>query len=187
MIDPDEFLTQNDTLHDTSSVSTERFLTANDALADDPEVAASAPPRPPTPPIPIVSPSAPPPSMEWPDDDEPVPLTSMNTRKSRRVQFHFPTSIIPDTLLSGDPPDSFTLEDVKLDSRIFQQARRELQFKPSADIFASYKHHQLPRYYSRMADTKAAGIDANTPGTPPCLADLQRRAPRHGFDLFGRS
>ena len=41
MIDPDEFLTQNDTLNDeTSSVSTERFLTANDALADDPELAA---------------------------------------------------------------------------------------------------------------------------------------------------
>ena len=63
-------------------------------------------------------------------------------------------------MLSGEPPDSFTLEDVKLDPKIFQRARRELQFKPSADMFASYKHHQLPRYYSRMADTKAAGIDA---------------------------
>ena len=41
-----------------------------------------------------------------------------------------------------------------------QKAKRELKFKPSADMFASYKHHQLPRYYSRIADPLAAGIDA---------------------------
>ena len=161
MIDPDEFLTQNDTLNDdTSSVSTDRFLTVNDALQDEPEVVASAPPRPPTPPVPLTTHSLPSPSMEWPDDDEPVPLTALSNHKHRHVRFHFPPSIIPDSLLSGEPPDSFTLEDVKLDPKIFQRARRELQFKPSADMFASYKHHQLPRYYSRMADTKAAGIDA---------------------------
>ena len=149
MIDPDEFLTQNDTLNDdTSSVSTDRFLTVNDALQDEPEVVASAPPRPPTPPVPLTTPSVPSPSMEWPDDDEPVPLTALSNHKHRHVRFHFPPSIIPDSLLSGEPPDSFTLEDVKLDPKIFQRARRELQFKPSADMFASYKHHQLPRYYS---------------------------------------
>ena len=74
--------------------------------------------------------------------------------------FNFPATIVPDSLLAGDPPDSFTLEDVKLDPAIFQRTERELRFKPSANMFASYKNHQLPRYYSRIADTNAADIDA---------------------------
>ena len=68
------------------------------------------------------------------------------------MRFH--TFSNSDLLLAGNLPDSFTLEDVKLNPKVFQQARRELQFKPSADMFASYKHHQLPRCYSRMADPR---------------------------------
>ena len=50
--------------------------------------------------------------------------------------------------------------DVMLNPLAFHQARKALRFKPSVYLFASAQHHQLPRYFSRAADPKAAGIDA---------------------------
>ena len=47
-----------------------------------------------------------------------------------------------------------------LNPLVFHQARKELKYKPSVDLFANAKHHQLPRYYSPVADAKAAGVDA---------------------------
>ena len=52
--------------------------------------------------------------------------------------------------------------DVMLNPLVFHQARKQLKFKPSVDLFASSAHHQLPRYYSKTPDPKAAGIDAFT-------------------------
>ena len=50
-------------------------------------------------------------------------------------------------------------DDVMLDPRIFHDACKQLKFKPSADMFASSEHHQLPRYYSLFPDKFAHGID----------------------------
>ena len=47
-----------------------------------------------------------------------------------------------------------------LNPLVFHQARKELKYKPSVDLFANAEHHQLPRYYSPVADSKAAGVDA---------------------------
>ena len=43
---------------------------------------------------------------------------------------------------------------------IFREARKQLGFKPSVDLFASADHHQLPRYFSQYDDPMAAGTDA---------------------------
>ena len=51
-------------------------------------------------------------------------------------------------------------EQVKLDPKIFRRAIKELHFKPSADLFASATHHQLPRYYSKSYDPKAVRTNA---------------------------
>ena len=98
------------------------------------------------------------PSLDW-DEDESDMIQLSSIQKPKRVHFKLPAIIIP-SRSSGDPLDSFTPEDVKLDPLIYQRAKRELKFKPSADMFASYKHHQLPRYYSRIKDPQAVGIDS---------------------------
>jgi len=62
---------------------------------------------------------------------------------------------VPVRRLAVDP------EQVLLDPEIFRSARHSLAFKPSADMFASASHHQLPRYYSKdPCDTTSAGVDA---------------------------
>ena len=50
--------------------------------------------------------------------------------------------------------------DVKMDPAIFREAARRLRFRPTADMFASASHHQLPRYYAVRHDPKAIGINA---------------------------
>ena len=40
------------------------------------------------------------------------------------------------------------LEEVKLKPSIFGLMCKELVVAPCIDLFASYRHHQLPRYYS---------------------------------------
>jgi hypothetical protein len=53
------------------------------------------------------------------------------------------------------------VNDVMLDPKIFRQARKELHFKPSVDMFANQNHHQVPRYYTADPhDSKAVGCDA---------------------------
>ena len=44
------------------------------------------------------------------------------------------------------------LEEVKLKPSIFVLMCKELVVAPCIDLFASYRHHQLPRYYSAYAD-----------------------------------
>ena len=68
---------------------------------------------------------------------------------------------------SSDPDDeeilsleTSDLEEVLLDPRIFHRAVKQLHFKPSADMFASRTHHQLPRYFSRHPDPQAVATDA---------------------------
>ena len=62
---------------------------------------------------------------------------------------------VPARCLAVDP------EQVLLDPEIFRSARHSLAFKPSADMFASASHHQLPRYYSKDSlDTASAGVYA---------------------------
>ena len=51
-------------------------------------------------------------------------------------------------------------EQVKLNPTVFRQAISKLKFKPSADMFASDTHHQLPRYYSKNYDPKAVRTNA---------------------------
>ena len=52
-------------------------------------------------------------------------------------------------------------EQVLLGPAVFRVARLYLSYKPSADMFASSTHHQLPRYYSKVAlDVASAGVDA---------------------------
>ena len=51
-------------------------------------------------------------------------------------------------------------EQVLLDPLIFRRAIKELKYKPSADLFASATHHQLPRYYSKEDDSRAVSTDA---------------------------
>ena len=53
-------------------------------------------------------------------------------------------------------------DDVMLDPVVFHRARKELKFKPSCDMFANAKHHQVPRYYSNEADPLSVGRDAFT-------------------------
>jgi hypothetical protein len=58
-------------------------------------------------------------------------------------------------------PSASDVEQVLLDPNVFSAARHFLKFKPSADMFASSTHHQLPRYYSKdPADFNSAGLDA---------------------------
>lgn len=52
--------------------------------------------------------------------------------------------------------------DVMLDPYVFRRVCRELQFKPSVDLFANRLHHQVPRYYAPQPDTEAVGVDAFT-------------------------
>ena len=55
------------------------------------------------------------------------------------------------------------LEEVKLKPSIFSLMCEELVVAPCIDLFASYRHHQLPRYYSAYQDDpKALGQDAFT-------------------------
>jgi len=58
------------------------------------------------------------------------------------------------------PCSKLDKNDVMMDPRIFQRARRVLRFKPGADMFASAAHHQLPRYYSAYRDPRSAGKNA---------------------------
>ena len=52
-------------------------------------------------------------------------------------------------------------EQVLLNPEVFRLARHYLSYKPSAGMFASATHHQLPRYYSKdAADMSSAGVDA---------------------------
>ena len=48
------------------------------------------------------------------------------------------------------------LEEVKLKPSIFGLICKELVVAPGIDLFASHKHHQLPRYYSAYADDSTA-------------------------------
>ena len=48
------------------------------------------------------------------------------------------------------------LEEVKLKPFIFGLMCTELVVAPFIDFFASYRHHQLPRYYSAYVDDRAA-------------------------------
>ena len=50
--------------------------------------------------------------------------------------------------------------DVMMDPYVFRRVTRELRFKPTIDLFASYEHHQVPRYFSRYADPHSSGVDA---------------------------
>jgi hypothetical protein len=55
---------------------------------------------------------------------------------------------------------NFIQTDVKLDPAIFQRVCKELNFKPTLDVFANAKHHQLSRYCSLDAsDTQAFATD----------------------------
>ena len=47
------------------------------------------------------------------------------------------------------------LEEVKLKPSIFGLMCKELVVAPRIDLFASYRHHQLPRYYSAYVDDSA--------------------------------
>ena len=50
------------------------------------------------------------------------------------------------------------LEEVKLKPSIFGLMHKELVVAPCIDLFASYRHHQLPRYYSAYKyDSTALG------------------------------
>jgi hypothetical protein len=65
------------------------------------------------------------------------------------------------TLSMGYEPPASDVEQVLLDPNVFSAARHFLKFKPSADMFASSTHHQLPRYYSKdPEDFNSAGLDA---------------------------
>ena len=48
------------------------------------------------------------------------------------------------------------LEKVKLKPSIFVLMCKELVVAPCIDLFASYRHHQLPRYYSAYVDNSTA-------------------------------
>ena len=48
------------------------------------------------------------------------------------------------------------LEEVKLKPSIFGLMCKELVVAPCIDLFASYRHHQLPRYYLAYADDSTA-------------------------------
>ena len=48
------------------------------------------------------------------------------------------------------------LEEVKLKPSIFVLMCKELVVAPCIDLFASYRHHQLPRFYSAYADDSTA-------------------------------
>ena len=48
------------------------------------------------------------------------------------------------------------LEEVKLKPSIFVLMCKELVVAPCIDLFASHRHHQLPRYYSAYADDRMA-------------------------------
>ena len=47
-----------------------------------------------------------------------------------------------------------------LNPLVFKEARKQLGFKTSVNLFASADHHQLPRYFSQYNDPMAAGTDA---------------------------
>ena len=51
-------------------------------------------------------------------------------------------------------------DDVMLDPKVIQRARRLLKFKPGVERFASDFHHQFPHYYAMEDDQMAAGKDA---------------------------
>ena len=46
------------------------------------------------------------------------------------------------------------LEEVKLKPSFFGLICKELVVAPCIDLFASHRHHQLPRYYSAYADDR---------------------------------
>ena len=48
------------------------------------------------------------------------------------------------------------LEEVKLKPSVFGLMCKELVVAPCIDLFASHRHHQLPRYYSAYADDRMA-------------------------------
>ena len=75
-------------------------------------------------------------------EDEPVSQTAQSTSDVSSVYVYNPR------------------DDIMLDPRVFRAARKFLKFKPSADLFASAAHHQLPRYYSPFPDPMSAGTDA---------------------------
>ena len=62
------------------------------------------------------------------------------------------------------------LEEVKLKPSIFGLMCKELVVAPCIDLFASHKHHQLPRYYSAHEnDPEAQGQNAFDYVWDPCV------------------
>ena len=57
-------------------------------------------------------------------------------------------------------PTNGDRHDVMLDPYVFRRVSRELRFKPSVDLFANVRHHQVPRYFALGPDPHAAGDDA---------------------------
>ena len=53
-------------------------------------------------------------------------------------------------------PVFLELEEVKLMPSIFGLMCKELVVAPCIDLFASHRHHQLPRYYSAYNDDQEA-------------------------------
>ena len=50
--------------------------------------------------------------------------------------------------------------DVMLDPAIYREVCRKLAFQTRVDLFASWEHHQVPRYYAASEDAHAVAIDA---------------------------
>ena len=94
----------------------------------------------------VLRPQSPQPELEEPlIDSSDSEVSSQHSAQS---------GYLPPTIPSMDK------EQVLLDPRIFRLAIKELKFKPSADMFASATHHQLPRYYSKENDPQAVGQNA---------------------------
>jgi hypothetical protein len=70
---------------------------------------------------------------------------------------------VPNLLEEDFEIDYTENEEVKLDPKIFKFICEQLDFYPTVDLFASSKHHQIPRYYTPEKyanDRNAIGINA---------------------------
>jgi hypothetical protein len=67
-----------------------------------------------------------------------------------------PKHVLINEDLNQPCPADRDYEDVKLDPRIYRDARHVLNFTPSADMFASRAHRQTERYYSADRRDKQA-------------------------------
>ena len=109
---------------------------------------------------------------DMPEDETPPPFHNVTSMKGQEVKaetnvvtFADPIRTDLETKLPigqhSQSSQAVDLNDVMLDPTIFRQARKELNFKPSVDLFASDNHHQLPRYHTAdPQDTKAVVCDA---------------------------